>query len=118
MSRRVLAVDDQQEILDVVRLAIETTTDWAVTTTTSGRAAVDDHAGERYDVVLLDVTIPGEDARRTAAALHHNNVGAALVLLTAADVDEAFRRSVGADAVITKPFDPMRLAAAIGAVLG
>jgi DNA-binding response OmpR family regulator len=114
---RVLAVDDQQEILDVVQLALEVTTDWSLTTRRSTASAVAEHDGTSYDVVLLDLNIPGEDAAESVSSLRGHGIAPSIVLLTGSPVSDAERSRVAPDAVLTKPFDPMTLAAQIEAAL-
>jgi DNA-binding response OmpR family regulator len=114
---RVLAIDDQREILDVVQLALETTTDWALTRCRSAKAAIDAYDGTAYDIVLLDLTIPGEDAAATITALREHGITDTVILLTGADVTDARRLEIGADHVLEKPFHPMTLAASIESVL-
>jgi CheY-like chemotaxis protein len=121
-SRHVLAIDDQTEILEVIKLAVELTTDWTLHTATSGSAALvtsgGTHAEGQYDVVLLDVTIPGETAERTVRDLREHGVGDAIVLLTGAPLTEDQKRAIGADGLVSKPFDPMTLADDISRELG
>jgi DNA-binding response OmpR family regulator len=114
---RVLAIDDQQEILDVVRLALEVTTDWTLTTRRSTASAVAEHDGTSYDVVLLDLNLPGEDAAESIASLRGHDIAPSIVLLTGSPVSDVERRRVAPDAVLAKPFDPLTLAAQIEAVL-
>jgi DNA-binding response OmpR family regulator len=114
---RVLAIDDQREILDVVRLALELTTDWSLTTHRSTADAVAGHDGAPYDVVLLDLNIPGEEAASSVTALRESKVAHTVALLTGSPVSDAERQRVGADVVLTKPFDPMTFAAKIDAAL-
>jgi DNA-binding response OmpR family regulator len=121
-GRQVLAIDDQTEILDVIRLAIELTTDWTLHTATSASAALVTSGrgtgNSQYDVVLLDLTIPGEDPYVTVKDLRAHAVSQSVVLLTGAPVTDIERRSIGADAMIAKPFDPMSLAADVSRALG
>jgi CheY-like chemotaxis protein len=121
-EKHVLAIDDQVEILEVIQLAVELTTDWTLHTATSGSAALvtagGRHRDAQYDVVLLDVTIPGETAANTVRDLRANGVSTAIVLLTGAPLTQAQQQSIGADGLVPKPFDPMTLADDISRELG
>jgi DNA-binding response OmpR family regulator len=122
-GRKLLAIDDQVEILDVLELAIDLTTDWTLHTASSAAAALaaarTGSPGEsQYDAVLLDLTIPGEDPRRTVQELRSSGMTQAVVLLTGATPTVAERDAIGADGLLSKPFDPMSLAADIRRVLG
>jgi DNA-binding response OmpR family regulator len=114
---RILAIDDQREILDVVQLALELTTDWSLTMRRSAAEALASHDDAAYDVVLLDLNIPGEKAGSTVARLRDQGIGSFVALLTGSPVADGERRRIGADLVLTKPFDPMTLAAQIEAAL-
>ncbi|HWB67381.1 MAG TPA: response regulator [Mycobacteriales bacterium] len=114
--RQLLAIDDQSEIRDVIRLAIESTTDWSVTTCPTVTAAVQAAATAAPDVVLLDVHLAGGPVERSVVELRPH-VRGPIILLTAAPLTAAEVRRTGADGLLEKPFDPMRLAAAIDRIV-
>ncbi|MFD4636393.1 response regulator [Lentzea sp. NPDC058436] len=112
MTRRVLVVDDEPDIRELVVLSL-LTTGWDVTTAASGEEAVRLCSGGGVDVVLLDVDMPGMDGRQTARALLADpDTAVAVVFLTAsADVEDL------PGPVLPKPFDPMLLAAQVEALV-
>lgn len=89
----------------------------AVPTLFASGDALQDHwsacaAGDRPDVILLDLEMPSGDGLQTASALRSLGCGAPIVLLTAhagSDVRATARRS-GCDACLSKPFEPARFA--------
>jgi DNA-binding response OmpR family regulator len=84
----------------------------------SGKLALDRLASEAYDVVLLDVMLPGFDGFevcRSIRAAHE----VAVVMLTARgdDVDRVTGLEIGADDYVPKPFNPRELLARMRAVV-
>jgi CheY-like chemotaxis protein len=118
---KVLVVDDEDDIRHVARLALGRVGGMEVVDTGRSEDAVDLAARESPDVILLDVMMPGRDGPATLAALRADARTTAIpvVFLTAkAMPDEIERlRALGAAGVLTKPFDPMTLAASLRASL-
>src|SRR5262245_2518924 len=76
-------------------------------------------ARERYDLVVLDLMLPGEDGLAICRRLRAQNDAPAIVMLTAKgdDVDRIVGLEMGADDYLPKPFNPRELLARINAVL-
>jgi len=76
-------------------------------------------ARERYDCIVLDLMLPGEDGLAICRRLRAANAGPAIVMLTAKgdDVDRIVGLEMGADDYLPKPFNPRELVARINAVL-
>jgi two-component system phosphate regulon response regulator OmpR len=80
-------------------------------------------ARERYDLVVLDLMLPGEDGLSVCRRLRSENAGLgtapAIIMLTAKgdDVDRIVGLEMGADDYLPKPFNPRELLARINAVL-
>lgn len=75
-------------------------------------------AEHSYELVLLDISMPGEDGFSVARYLReHHNVG--IIMLTAARelLDRVLGLEIGADDYITKPFEPRELLARVKSVL-
>jgi len=117
---RILCVEDDPDIQAVIQLALEMVGGFTVKLCASGLAALDDVASFQPDLILLDVMMPGLDGPGTLAALRQLPAAATLpVIFMTAKVqpDEvAHFLSLGALAVIAKPFDPMMLAQDIRAL--
>jgi DNA-binding response OmpR family regulator len=114
---RVLVVDDEQPIRDLVRgyLARE---QMEVLLAEDGRSAIDLLRAEEPDVVVLDVMLPGVDGLEVCRQLRTFS-DAYVIMLTARgeEIDRIVGLSIGADDYLTKPFSPRELAARIKAVL-
>jgi len=76
-------------------------------------------ARERYDLVVLDLMLPGEDGLAICRRLRAQNIAPAIIMLTAKgdDVDRIVGLEMGADDYVPKPFNPRELLARINAVL-
>jgi two-component system, OmpR family, response regulator len=118
---RILAVDDELHIRELVRLGL-TTQGFAVSEAATGREALDRIAAERPDLVVLDVMLPDVDGLevlrrlRRAGGPHRDTP---VILLTARDgVPERVEGlRLGSDDYVTKPFSIEELVERIRAVL-
>lgn len=121
-TRRVLVVDDDDDIRAVAQLSLELMGDFAVIPAGSGQEALDKARIERPDAILLDVMLPGMDGPAIFRLLQADAVTRPIpVVLLTAKVQSSDRRQfsdLGVAGVISKPFDPMRLAAELSALLG
>jgi two-component system phosphate regulon response regulator OmpR len=74
---------------------------------------------ERYDLMVLDLMLPGEDGLSICRRLRGGNETMPIIMLTAKgdDVDRIVGLEVGADDYLAKPFNPRELVARIQAVL-
>jgi len=76
-------------------------------------------ARERYDLVVLDLMLPGEDGLSICRRLRAQQTAPAIIMLTAKgdDVDRIVGLEMGADDYLPKPFNPKELVARVKAVL-
>jgi CheY-like chemotaxis protein len=116
-SVRVLHVDDEPDIREVVEISLGLDPAFAVRSCASGGDALAATADWSPDLILLDVMMPDMDGPMTLARLRERPQTAAVpvVFMTArAQASELDRfLSLGAAGVIAKPFDPMTLAALV-----
>ena len=113
MQRRVLVVDDDDLTLDILRTILDLE-EFDVVTASDGDEAVERLEGpDEFDVVVLDVMMPGLDGYEVCRRIKDDPdlKHLPVVLLTAKDrredVEEGER--AGADAYLTKPFSPLAL---------
>jgi CheY-like chemotaxis protein len=122
MSRKILLVDDEDDIREVAQMSLEMTAGWEVLTASSGADGLRVAAAERPDAILLDVMMPGMDGPATARALKAAPETAEIpIILLTAKVQAADRRrfdDLGVAGILAKPFDPMALADEVRGVLG
>lgn len=118
---KILVVDDEADIRRIARLALQKIGGMEVAESEGGAATVDTAHAERPDAILLDVMMPGIDGPGVLAALREREgtKDVPVIFLTAkampAEVEHL--KSLGATGVLTKPFDPLRLAANVRALL-
>jgi len=115
---RILVVDDEPHILDVVR-AYLTREGHDVSTEVDGDSALAHALKRAPDLVILDVMLPHRSGFEVLRALRAAGSTAAVVMLTARDdvIDRVAGLEIGADDYVTKPFEPRELVARVGAVL-
>jgi DNA-binding response OmpR family regulator len=120
MSERILVVDDDPDILQVVKINLELE-GYDVETAADGVEAVDKATSDPPQLILLDIMMPRMDGltalRRIRA--HGATGNTSIILLTARGLPEDRVRGLelGADDYITKPFDVSELVARVMAVL-
>ena len=122
MSRRLLLVDDDEDIRTIARLALERLGGWTVSDADSGERALDVAiTGGPFDAILLDVMMPALDGPATFERLRGEPSAAATptVFLTAKAerVERERLLALGAAGVIAKPFDPVALPAELDRIL-
>jgi CheY-like chemotaxis protein len=118
--RDVLVVDDEHDIRTVARMALRTIAGWNAVLAESGTVALERVQERRFDVILLDVMMPGMDGIETLSRLRRLDAKVPVVMVTAKaqrhEIESYFE--AGAAGVITKPFDPMTLADRIRDLVG
>jgi two-component system OmpR family response regulator len=119
---KILIVDDEDDIRRIARLSLERVGRMQVVDVASGPEAVLAALAERPDAILLDVMMPGMDGPATLVELRARPELAAIpvLFLTAKAMSAELERlkALGATAVLTKPFDPMRLPSDVRSALG
>ncbi len=119
-SGRILVIDDNTSTLDLLTRLL-TREGHRVTTESSGEAALDGLDPEQFDLILLDLLMPGLSGIDVLARLKLNPDTAALpvIMISALDEIEGTARCIeaGADDYLTKPVDATLLRARIGATL-
>lgn len=119
---KILIIDDEDDIRKIARLSLSRVGGMEVVEAASGADGVRKAEAERPDAILLDVMMPGLDGPGTLALLRAGEATAKIPVLfltakvMAAEVERL--RALGAVAVLTKPFDPMKLPSEVQAALG
>ena len=118
--RRVLIVEDEAPIRELLRLHLSLA-GFAIEEIGDGTAALDRLRSERYDLVMLDVMLPGLDGITLCRAVRGQgpNVKTPILMLTARDTesDKVLGLESGADDYLAKPFGIRELLARVGAIL-
>jgi CheY-like chemotaxis protein len=122
--RRILIIDDEDDIREVAGLSLEATAGWVITTASSGAEGIQvcAAANPKPDAILMDVMMPDMDGPTTFRKMQETPgvAGIPVVLLTAKvqGVDQRRFAGLGVASVLFKPFDPLTLAQQIADVLG
>ena len=116
-QEHILVVDDEPEIRDMIQEYLEMR-GFRVTPVDGGEGLRQIVADEPVDLVLLDITMPGEDGLSLARFLRETTEIGVVMLTAAGDiVDRVAGLEVGADDYLAKPVDLRELLARIKAVL-
>ena len=120
-TRRILIVDDEDDIREVAQVSLELVGQYEVLTASSGRDGVRSARADQPDAILLDVMMPDMDGPATLAELLADPLTRDIpVLFLTAKTQSAERTrlsELGAAGVLTKPFDPLKLAAEVATTL-
>jgi two-component system KDP operon response regulator KdpE len=114
---RILVVDDDPQIRRVMRVTL-TGQGYEVDDAKTGEAALEKLRAERFDLVLLDMNMPGMSGLETCNLIRDGSE-IAIIMLTVRDTEEdkVGALDAGADDYVTKPFNPPELLARIRAAL-
>lgn len=119
-KERILVVDDEEDVLELVRFHLARE-GYQLTLAATGEAALKKAKHETFDLVVLDLMLPGVDGLEVAKALKADarSKSVPIVMLTAKgeEADVVSGLEIGADDYITKPFSPRVLTARVKAVL-
>jgi two-component system KDP operon response regulator KdpE len=116
-AARILVVDDDPQIRRVMRVTL-TGQGYEVDDAKNGETALDKLRDERFDLVLLDMNMPGVGGLETCRAIRAQSE-IAIVMLTVRDgeSDKVEALDAGADDYVTKPYNASELLARIRAAL-
>jgi len=117
LTGRILVVDDEQNILDLVRMYLERD-GYIVLEAKNGRAALESIRKDKPDLVVLDIMLPGMDGFDVCRQARLES-DVPILMLTARDedIDKIVGLELGADDYLTKPFNPRELVARVKAIL-
>src|SRR5690348_11945568 len=115
---RVLVVEDEQKVADAIRVGLEEEK-YDVVVERTGEGAFFRVNTETFDVILLDLMLPGRDGLEILAALRGRGVKTPVLVLTARDAlqDRVAGLDAGADDYLVKPFAFAELIARIRALV-
>jgi two-component system, OmpR family, alkaline phosphatase synthesis response regulator PhoP len=119
-KERILVVDDEEDILELVRYNL-TKENFQVICATTGEEALDKLKKESFDLILLDLMLPGRDGLDTCRIIKRSpetsHVPIMMITAKSEDTDVVLGLELGADDYVTKPFSPRVLLARIKAIL-
>ncbi len=122
MTKRILVIDDEMDIRDVVCLSLEAFGGWQTSSAASGREGLLQAADSSWDAILLDISMPDMDGFAVYEQLQANSRTQSIpvVLLTAKVLPSDRDRfaDLGVAGVIAKPFDPVTVWRQVAQSLG
>ena len=121
MAETILVVDDDLDILELLKMYLEPE-GYDIRTASDGESAVQSACMDPPDLILLDVMMPHKDGFQVIKELksieHTKNVPVILLTARGQTEDKVQGLDTGADDYITKPFDLREVTARVEAVLG
>ena len=117
MERRVLVVDDEKLIVKGIKFSLEQDS-MDVDVSYDGNEALEKATNNQYDVILLDVMLPGLNGFEVCQMIREFS-DVPIIMLTAKgdDMDKILGLDYGADDYITKPFNILEVKARIKAIM-
>jgi two-component system KDP operon response regulator KdpE len=114
---RILVVDDERQMRRALRSTLSAL-GFVVADAESGEAALEKLREEKFDLILLDINMPGLSGLETCRAIRSRS-DVSIIMLTVRDrsLDKIEALDAGADGYVTKPFDVNELLARIRATL-
>ena len=117
---RILVVDDEPDILELIRFSLERD-GLQVFTVDTGEAALSQASRLKPDLMVLDLMLPGLDGlavcRRLKANSDTSNIAVLMLTARTEDSDIVTGLEAGAEDYVTKPFSPKVLLARVRAIL-
>ncbi|OUC14502.1 MAG: two-component system response regulator [Alkalinema sp. CACIAM 70d] len=122
MLKRILVIDDEEDMCEIAKICLQITNTWDVLTATSGEEGIEIAEASLPDAILLDAAMPRMDGLQTLKNLHSNprtqNIPVIMLTATVKVASQREYLEFGAKAVLIKPFDPGSLASQIEVALG
>jgi len=110
MKGRILLVDDNEEFLDSTRDVLDNE-GYEVVTATSGEEGIELAGAQTFDVILMDIKMPGMNGVESFIEMKRRNPKVKVIMVTAYSVEDLMRQALdeGVFAVLSKPLDMDRL---------
>ena len=118
-ARKIIIVDDDDDLREPLREQLALHDEFDVTTADNAALALDQTKTDRFDLMILDVGLPDMDGREACKVLRKNGFKAPIIMLTGndSDADMILGLDAGANDYVTKPFKFAVLLARIRAQL-
>jgi DNA-binding response OmpR family regulator len=117
MAKKILVVDDEPQIVKVVKAYLEKA-GFQVVTAATGSAALSEFDKEKPDFMILDLNLPGIDGLEVCRTIRRQS-GIPILMLTARveETDKLIGLEIGADDYVIKPFSPREVVARVRTIL-
>lgn len=118
MAHRVLIVDDDEAVLNILNKVVKSNGISAVLVS-SGEEALKKISEERFDLILLDINMHGINGFEVIEQLRNDKNTTPIIVVSGRkdDFDTLYCLDIGADDYVTKPFNPITLGAKVKALI-
>ena len=121
MAKKILVIDDEPEMVDMLRIRLEDE-GYGIITALNGEEGLKKAEGDHPDLILLDILLPGMSGLEVAKRLRESKAtkDVPIIMVTALIGGDAMRTGLksGAAYFISKPFDPEELLTQIKSAIG
>ena len=121
MSKRILIVDDEVELVEMVKMRLESA-GYEIISAYDGQEGLEKAKKEKPDLIILDLMLPKMDGYKVCGLLksdsRYSKIPIIMFTARAREEDEALGKELGAEGYITKPFEPKLLLAKIKELIG
>jgi len=116
-SHRVLVIEDEWDIAQLLQLHLRDA-NCEVTLAADGHEGMRQAFARRWDLIILDLRLPGPDGLTICRALRREQVYIPILMLTSksSELDRVLGLELGADDYVTKPFSVQELIARVKAI--
>ncbi|SRR5579883_1364826 len=113
MTKRILVIDDEDNVREIIQISLEAAAGWNVLTASSGGEGIEIATSESLDAILLDVMMPHMDGPTTFMQLQAipatRDIPTILLTAKAQRTEQQQFINLGVSGIITKPFLPQDL---------
>lgn len=111
-NKKILIVDDEAQLVDMVKMRLEAN-NYDVIVAYDGQEGLDKARKEKPDLIILDLMLPKMDGYKVCRMLKfdekYKSIPIIMFTARAQEEDEKVSMEVGANAYVTKPFEPKAL---------
>src|SRR4030042_4011129 len=112
MPKKILVVDDEAQLVDMVKVRLEAN-NYLVLTAFDGQEGLEKACKDNPDLIILDLIVPKMDGYKVCGLLkadtRYNKIPIIMFTARAQETDIQMGKEVGANAYLTKPFEPQML---------
>jgi len=118
MRKRILVIEDERDIADLIRLHLEDL-NYLVSVARDGNTGLRKSSAGSWDLIILDLRLPGIDGLEICRHLRQRSEHVPILMLTSksSELDRVVGLEIGADDYVTKPFSVLELMARVKAIL-
>lgn len=117
MNRRILVIEDERDIADLLKLHLSDVCD-EVVLAFDGTSGLEQALGGHWDLIILDLRLPGVDGLQICRRVREGSAYTPILMLTSksSELDRVLGLEMGADDYLTKPFSILELLARVKAI--